>query len=71
MSAMTVREAMAERARGALWFKELRRDQKGDLGDEFVLGTFDWTEWMDRKPSAAFLNGAEDARVLWEIGGAS
>jgi len=64
---MTVREAMKERARGREWFFSLDSTARNELGDAFVLGEFDWRDWLSTKPSAAFLNGADDARVLWEM----
>ena len=56
-----------EKDRGRRWFRDLPSDLKGTLGDDFVLGTFDWREWgLDAKPSRMFLNGADEARMDWE-----
>lgn len=64
---MTVRQATAERKRGRDWFFGLDNLARGELGDALVLGDFDWREWLTTKPSAAFLNGADDARIEWEM----
>ena len=56
-----------ERAKGRRWFESLTHHEKWQLGDDFVLGTFEWREWFDTKPSSAFLRGAEDARLYWEM----
>lgn len=64
--AMNVRQAMRERARARSWFQGLRRDLKDALGDEFVLGTFDWRNWFDRRPTNVFLREVERERMLWE-----
>lgn len=66
MKPLNARQRMAERARGAKWFHGLSRSDKGELGDAFVLGTFDWRDWLHAKPSGAFLSGAEDERLHWE-----
>ena len=58
--------------RGQEWFNQLTPHDKDELGNQFVLGTFDWMDWdnwFDQPPSAAFLNGAEYERLLWESGG--
>ncbi len=61
-------DAQHERARGRAWFGTLRTDERNDLGDALVLGGFDWRDWgFDRAPSGAFLGGADDARIDWEI----
>jgi hypothetical protein len=61
------RKVAADRKAGAAFFDGLRTEQKWDLGDELVLGTFDWGEWFDRKPSRAFMDGVDEARINWEI----
>lgn len=61
------RERFKEKARGAAWFRSLWVSDKWELGDQFVLGTFDWRDWFDNKPSRLFLDGADEARIYWEI----
>lgn len=63
---LTVRERAAERARGRAWFNSLGASDRGRLGDELVLGEFDWRAWLPSKPTSAFLNGADAARMEWE-----
>lgn len=63
---MSMREAQAERAKGKKWFKELSTPEKWELGDQFVLGSFDWTDWLEKKPTSAFLNGADEERMYWQ-----
>ena len=62
------REKFAEKARGAAWFKALFTDAKWELGDQLVLGDFDWRAWgFTRKPSSYFMAGVDEARILWEL----
>lgn len=61
------RDTAREKARGAAWFKTLDNVARGDLGDEFVLDLFDWRDWFETKPSSAFLAGADEARMHWEM----
>lgn len=64
---MTVRQAGVERARGAEYFRGLSPLDKHELGDQLVLGDFDWRDWFRSKPSSAFMNGVDAARIHWEI----
>ena len=50
----------------AFW-KSLSTHDRWELGDQLVLGSFDWRDWMDRKPSAAFLNELDAERMYWEV----
>lgn len=59
----------ADRAAGARWFNSLDDASKWELGDQFVLGTYDWRDWFHDPVSSAFLNGAEEARLNWEVMG--
>jgi len=62
-----VRSSSADRASGRAWFNKLSNAEKWELGDQLVLGTFDWEEWSFRKkPSSAFMNGVDYERLLWE-----
>lgn len=54
---------------GREWFRSLTSEQKFDLGDAFVLDTFDWTDWFETKPGPGFLSGAERERLFWELTG--
>ena len=56
-----------EREAGQKWFNELPNYLKWELGDQFVLGDFDWRDWFDEKPSEAFLNAIDSARINWEM----
>ena len=51
------------------WFKNLSPDQKFQLGDDSVLGSFDWHEWFEHEPSSKFLREVERERLLWESTG--
>lgn len=63
---LSVRELARERERGRRWFQSLDNFARGELGDAFVLGTFDWRDWLSSKPTRAFLDAADDARMAWE-----
>ncbi|HYE57421.1 MAG TPA: hypothetical protein VD948_02900 [Rhodothermales bacterium] len=64
---MTVKEALAERARGAAFWRSLDKASQHELGDQLVLGCVDYLGWFERRPSAAFLNGLDEARILSEM----
>lgn len=67
MSTMNARTAANHRAQGREWFRNLPIDLKWEIGDQLVLGSFDWREWsFPKKPSDAFLNGVDIERMLWE-----
>lgn len=69
---MADRKREAEVKAGMRWFNQLDPRHKWDLGDQFVLGTFDWIDWEEtlplkqRPPTDAFLEGAEQARLCFE-----
>jgi len=66
---LSVRQRAVEKERGRKWFRSLSRWDKDELGNQFVLGDFDWRDWLEQKPSSAFLAGAEDERIHWEMMG--
>lgn len=45
-----------ERRRATKFWESLERHQKALLMDDLILGTFDWTEWFETKPSKAQLD---------------
>ena len=63
---MNVRERMHERERAREWVKSLDHTQLGDLGDQPVLGDFDWRYWFHTKPSQVFMDEADYQRILRE-----
>ena len=46
---------------GAAAYRRLDRSAKGELGDQLVLGDFDWMDWFSDKPHPDFLRGFKDA----------
>ena len=48
---------------GAAAYRRLDRYAKGDLGDQLVLGEFDWMDWFSDKPHPDFLRGFKDAWI--------
>ena len=64
---LAVRDAMKERAEGRKWFENLTDQQRWDLGDALVLGTFDYRDWgLERQPTSAFMGEVDYRRMLWE-----
>ena len=64
---MTGDQRRKEQAAARRWVKSLGVFEVGDLGDAFVLGTFDWLDWgFERKPSSVFLRAADDERIYRE-----
>jgi hypothetical protein len=64
--ALTARQAAAERGRARKFVASLDRSTLGELGDQLVLGEFDWREWFDTKPSGVFMRAVDDERILRE-----
>ena len=64
---MNVRQRIRERERARLYFKALDSFQRAEIGDQLVLGDFDWRDWFVSKPSAVFLNALDEERINWEI----
>lgn len=62
----SIRGVARERARAREWFKSLDSLAKWDLGDQLVLGDFDWRDWFDDKPSGVFMNEVDRERIFWE-----
>ena len=56
-----------ERAKARKWWAGCSTSQKWELGDVLVSGEYDWRDWFDKKPSAAFINALDDERIYWEI----
>jgi len=62
------RELAAEHERGRKYFEALSPEMRWELGDALVLGALDPLDWFDgRKPSRAFLDGVDEARIAWEV----
>jgi hypothetical protein len=57
------------RVRAWEWVDSLSWSDLGELGDQLVLGTFDWTDWFDRRPEPGFLAEADERRIQREIVG--
>lgn len=55
---MGIEQMRNERTRGTRWAKSLAMDDVHMLVDAMVLGEFDWRDWLDERPSAAFVNAA-------------
>jgi hypothetical protein len=63
-AAVPLSQAQKDRAAGARWVRGLSRSEVFELGDDLVLGSFDWRAWnLPAKPSPAFLSGADQARM--------
>jgi len=57
----------SERADARSWFSALSDDQKWELGDTLVLGTFEFTRWgFERPVSDLFLRTLNAERIRWE-----
>ena len=60
-------EEQREREKAKAWWDQLSPAERHDLGDELVLGAFDWTTWgFSKAPSSTFLNEVDDLRMHWE-----
>lgn len=63
---LTPRERGAEHDRARRWWAQLSPHDRWELGDQFVLGDFDWRDWFDERPTGTFLNEVDRLRMLWE-----
>lgn len=51
------RKATADRQRGKLWAKGMTEAQADQLDAACAEGLYDWRDWFDHRPSAAFWQG--------------
>jgi hypothetical protein len=54
-----------EIASGRSDFRGLSEASKWRVSDDLCLGTFDWTDWYDEKPSRARMAGVRDEANDW------
>lgn len=62
----SVRDGIKQRASARAFFARLSTFDRFELGDQLVLGDFDWRDWFETKPSRAFLDELDNERILWE-----
>lgn len=56
-----------EREKAKRFWDSLDSQSRGEIGDQLVLGTFDWRDWgFERKPTRSFLTWLDYYRMLWE-----
>lgn len=55
-----------EREDARSFWKGLSNTSRWLIGDQLVLGDFDWRDWLSSKPSRAFLDELDQERMLWE-----
>ena len=46
---------------GAAAYRRLNSYERGQLGDQLVVGDFDWMDWFSDRPHPDFLRGFKDA----------
>lgn len=57
-----------EREKAKRFWDGLDDQSRGAIGDDLVLGTFDWRDWgFERKPTQSFLTWLDYYRTLWEM----
>jgi hypothetical protein len=57
-----------EREKAKRFWDGLDNQSRGEIGDQLVLGTFDWLDWgFERKPTRSFLTWLDYYRTLWEM----
>lgn len=54
---------------GSAWFRSLDKAARWELGDELVLGSFRWENWLDTQPEPGFMAGVERERIRCEQDG--
>jgi len=56
-----------DREHARKWWAKLTPPERWQLGDDLVLGCFDWREWgLSKPPSRVWLREVDYLRVLWE-----
>jgi hypothetical protein len=64
---MDIRQRQRERERAKKWWDDLSPPERFQLGDDFVLGCFDWGDWgFYKSPTSVFLQEVDYLRILWE-----
>ncbi len=63
----TIDKRRRTRAAAQRFWDSLTSAEKWDLGDELVHGSFDWENWLTRKPTVSFMNALDQVRMHWEI----
>lgn len=48
------------------FWNSLDNNQRYQLGDDLVLGTLDWRDWLNSKPPKGFWTEVDKLRILWE-----
>ena len=66
---LTPRQKIDERRKAKRFWDSLYRWERFELGDQFVLGSFDWRDWMETKPTNYMLNVVDELRIDWNIAG--
>lgn len=51
------------------FWKQLSPTDRDELGNQFVLGNYDWKDWWIDPPQKGVMNEVEKLRMLWEMGG--
>lgn len=57
--------ARKRKATKAFW-DGLSNADRHAIGDDLVLGTFDWLDW-DLSPGSISLNYLDELRITWEV----
>lgn len=64
---LTCDDRRREREKARAWWNNLSAAERWELGDQLVLGTFDFMDFgLSRRPSSVFLNEVDYQRMLWE-----
>jgi hypothetical protein len=62
---------MDTKAKANTWAKDiwacLDSRQRGELGDELVLGTFDWRDWSYDPPPVGGISALAKLQANWEV----
>lgn len=64
---MDIRQTAREKEKARKFWARLGSWERGELGNQLVLGDFDWRDWLDKKPSRVFLDEVDRERILWEM----
>lgn len=63
---MSTRARGGEKEKARKFWARLGSWERGELGNQLVLGDLDWRDWFDKKPSRAFWDEVDELRMAWE-----
>lgn len=61
---MDAKQLDAIKRKARKFWDSLSEADRFQLGDDLVLGDFDWRDWFEAKPPRGFMREVDDLRIL-------